>query len=155
MCYFTYQLFANKHCARYLSASPEVLFQWWSAGKIGSNEGKEGFGRQRRAGWMRAPSPYVMVVSELWWQRTVRLGGEKFGLISGKGHRKGLEQRKSHNLANEVPLMTKAIYIGKRAAETLVFWMSHCLDRLCNCLETSFLTPWIYSTVCQRWSCHA
>lgn len=43
-------------------------------------------------------------------------------MISGKGHRKGLEQRKSHNnLANEVPLMTKAIYIGKRAAETLFF----------------------------------
>lgn len=46
---------------------------------------------------------------------------EKLGLVSGKGHKKGLEQRKSHNLANEVPLKTKAIYIGKRAAEIFFF----------------------------------
>lgn len=34
MCDFIYQLSANRHCARCLSASREVRFQLQSAGKI-------------------------------------------------------------------------------------------------------------------------
>lgn len=41
---------------------------------------------------MGAPRPYGMRVSELDQWRTV---GKTLGLISGKDHKKGLEQRKS------------------------------------------------------------
>lgn len=59
--------------------------------------------------------------------------------MSGKGHKEGLEQRKSHNsVADEVPLKAKEIYIGKMAAETSSFWMPCCFDGFRNCSETFF-----------------
>lgn len=61
---------------------------------------------------MGAPGLYGVRVSELDQWRTV---GKTLGLISGRAHKKGHEQRKSHNNgADEVPLKTERFTLLKR-----------------------------------------